>query len=392
MSDDAGDVPLSFKMSAGPRRANSILGVTGQDLFVAEARQLGHHFKEAVVKEGADGSSWRTTSDEGSYLGGTDLAPFPLGFFNAGLQSDLAGRVARLARSRGIAWSQLSVGVSTQYSLSGSFVQGTGKGYAEAVGAHVAFQSPACDADLEALVRDAVVESPVFDLVTRPLENTFALYCNGRRRNPASLPTSLAAAPVDPFLKYARPPTPLADASGLGILIVKTGDKTIGPAAAASSTPPPGGRVAWAVNGEGEIDPASGLYRCKVALNRPGSSHFAYISDETAADRAPSGLALLSAAVAFCYMTQLSRYIEAMKLAIRNVRLVQLSPYAIGPEARGVSSPCDTHLFMQGEAEEDMFERLQLVAANTCYLHQTMIGATPLQVTLSNGGRQVGSE
>ena len=158
------------------------------------------------------------------------------------------------------------------------------------------------------------------------------------------------------------------------------------------STPPPGGRVTWAVNGEGEVDATSGLYRCKVALNRSGSSHFAYISDETAADRAPSGLALLSAAVAFCYMTQLSRYIEAMKLAIRNVRLVQNSPYAIRPDAHGAASPCDTHLFMQGEAEEEMFERLQLVAANTCYLHQTMVGATPLEVTLSNGGRQVGSK
>ncbi len=391
MSDDAGDVPLSFKTAAGPRRANSILGVAGQDLFISEARQLGHHFKEAIVQEGADGSSWRTTSDEGSYLGGTDLAPFPLGFFNAGLQSDLAGRVARLAAARGMAWSHLSVGVSTQYSLSGSFVQGTGKGYAEAVGAHVAFRSPAGDADLKALVGDAVAESPAFDLLTRPLENTFALYCNGRRRNPASLPASPAAAPIDPFLKYARAPAPLTDVAGIGDLIVKTGEKTMGSASAASSTPLPGGRVTWAVNGEGEIEAASGLYRCKVALNRPGSSHFAYISDETAADRAPSGLALMSAAVAFCYMTQLSRYIEAMEIAIRNVRLVQLSPYAISSDLRGVSSPCDTHLFMQGEADEEMFERLQLVAANTCYLHQTMLGATPLKVTLSNGGRPVGS-
>ena len=85
------------------------------------------------------------TSDEGSYLGGTDLAPFPLGFFNAGLQSDLAGRVAALAKARGINWSQLAIGVSTQYSLSGSFVDGTGRGYAEAVGAHVELDTPASD-------------------------------------------------------------------------------------------------------------------------------------------------------------------------------------------------------------------------------------------------------
>lgn len=44
---------------------------------------------------------------------------------------------------------------------------------------------------------------------------------------------------------------------------------------------------------------------------------------------------------------------------------------------------------MQGEADEAMFERLQLVAANTCYLHQTMAVSTPLAVTVSNGGRQL---
>lgn len=388
MSDDTGGLPLSFKTQHGQKRGSVILGVPVADIFVAEARQLGHHYKEAIVQEGAGGSSWRMTSDEGSYLGGTDLAPFPLGFFNAGLQSDLAGRVARLAKTRAIAWTELAVRVNTQYSLSGSFVQGTGQGYAEAVGAHVAFHSSASDSELTALVRDAVAQSPAYDLVQRPLENTFALYLNGRRRNPTLLPASTAAAPTDPFLKYAKAPTPLPDTACLGDLIIKTGERTEGaPATPAASTPTAGGRITWAVNGDGRIDAETGLYRCKVALNRPGSSHFVYTSDETEGDRAPSGLSLLSAAIAFCYMTQLSRYIEAMKLSIRNVRLVQLSPYAIDASARGAAGSCDTHLFLQGEAEEEMFERLQLIAANTCYLHQTMVCATPLDVVVSNGGR-----
>lgn len=388
MSQDTGGLPLGFRAGKGQRIAGAILGEVGSDTFISEARQLGHHYKEAIVQEGAAGSSWRMTSDEGSYLGGTDLAPFPLGFFNAGLQSDLAGRVARLSNSRGLVWSRLAVGISTQYSLSGSFAQGTGRGYAEAVGAHVEMESEAGDAELASLLAAAVAESAAFDLVTRPLDNTFALYCNGRLRPSPALPASHAAAPVDPYLKYAKPPVPLPDTSGLGDLIIKTHDRTEGqPTTPASSTPVPGGRVTWAVNGEGELDPNTSLYRCKVALNRPGSTHFAYISDETSADRAPSGLSLMSAAVAFCYMTQLSRYIDAMELAIRNVRLVQLSPFAINSDGRGLAGPCDTHLFMQGEADEATFERLQLVAANTCYLHQTMVHSTPLNVTLSNGGR-----
>lgn len=388
MSGETGGLQ-SYRVLQGHKRGGTILGVPASDSLLVEARQLGHHYKEAIVQEGSAGSSWRMTSDEGSYLGGTDLAPFPLGFFNAGLQSDLAGRVARLAKARGIAWTDLKVGVSTQYSLSGSFAEGTGRGYAEAVGAHVAFQSRASDTDLAGLVRDAVAQSPAFDLLRRPLENTFALYCNARRRNPTSLPASTAVAPIDPFLKYAKALEPLADTAGLGDLIVK-GDKTGGDPAAFSVTPAAGGRVGWSVKGEGAIDPATGLYRCRVSLNRPGSSFFHYITDESEADRASSGLSLMSAGIAFCYMTQLSRYIDAMKLAIRGVRLVQLSPYAVDASGRGVASPCDTHLFMQGEAEEAMFERLQLVAANTCYLHQTMVCATPLNVTVSNSGRTLG--
>jgi hypothetical protein len=35
---------------------------------------MGGHQKEAVVKEGQAGSSWRMVSDEGPALKGTDLA------------------------------------------------------------------------------------------------------------------------------------------------------------------------------------------------------------------------------------------------------------------------------------------------------------------------------
>ncbi len=47
-------------------------------------------------------------------------------------------------------------------------------------------------------------------------------------------------------------------------------------------------------------------------------------------------------------MTQLSRYIENMKLAIRGVRLVQFTPFCGGRKA--VAEPIDTHLFLNGEA------------------------------------------
>ena len=85
-----------------------------------------------MVTQGADGSSWRLTSDEGKHLRGTDLAPFPLGFFNAGMQSDLYGRVRAVAATRNVALDHVEIRVANHYWLTGSFIHGTGEGHAEA--------------------------------------------------------------------------------------------------------------------------------------------------------------------------------------------------------------------------------------------------------------------
>ena len=110
-----------------------------------------------------------------------------------------------------------------------------------------------------------------------------------------------------------------------------------------------------------------GQYQTDTWLGMPGTSHFRLVSDESGVDAAPSGLALLSAGIAFCYMTQLSRYIENMKMNIHGVRLVQFNPYVAG--ARAVAEPIDMHLFLNGEATEETHLRLLTIAARTCYLH-----------------------
>ena len=163
---------------------------------------------------------------------------------------------------------------------------------------------------------------------------------------------------------------------------MKTGEKQPGEPIAA----PVAGKVIREIKGRGELTNPKGLYRTKVALNLPGSSTFEFAADETGAGSAPTGLVLATAGIAFCYITQISRYIEHMKLPIRGVRLVQASPFGITGEGCGTAAPCDTHLFLNGEADDDTFEMLQRVAANTCYLHQTMIQMPVLRITLNHNG------
>ncbi len=135
--------PLGFQASAGERRP-SILGTgTGREIYVVEARKLAGHQKEAVVREGEGGSTWRLASDEGKHLKGTDLAPFPLGYFNAGLHADLIGRIVALAGARSIALDRLSIELKNGYYMTGSFFQGDGHGYGEPATIRVVVQSGA---------------------------------------------------------------------------------------------------------------------------------------------------------------------------------------------------------------------------------------------------------
>lgn len=388
--DDNG-FPIAYKTAAGARRSTLATGTPGADVLTADVRHAGHHQKEAVVEEGRGGPQWRLASDEGLHLKGTDLAPFPLGYYNAGLQADLAGCIVRLARRRALGLERLEMTLTTAYSLTGSFVQGTGQGVAERVAIDLDIAAAAPPAAICALVRDAVAASPALAMVTTPLDNTFALYVNGRRRNPATLPASRAGDAADPFIKHATLPRPLADAGGgagpggAARLVEKTSEKQPGEPVAA----PVSGRVIREVKGRGTLIDGSGIYRTKVALNLPGSSLFAFTADEGGAASAPTGLALATAGIAFCYITQISRYIESMRLAIRGIRLVQTSPYGITPDGRGTAAACDTHLFLNGEADGDTFEMLQRVAANTCYLHQTMIHMPPLDISVRLNGTAV---
>jgi uncharacterized OsmC-like protein len=375
--------PLAFKLRQG--RGRSPLLVSGRDAIKVEARQLAGHQKEAVVTEGTDGSAWRLTSDEGKHLRGTDLAPFPLGFFNAGMQGDLYGRIRALAAARNIPLGGVEIHVANHYWLTGSFIHGTGEGHAEAPDVEVRVESGVSTETIKALVGAAMAASPAVAFLRTPLAgNTFALYVNGRRRKVEGVANSPSADAGDPYRVYARAPRP----SGLDVrrdLVEKTGKVEQGTSEPASATVT--NRLIRNVLGEGRSSGRDGLYEAETWLGMPGTSHFRLTSDEGGADVAPCGLALLSAGIAFCYMTQLSRYIENMKMNIHGVRLVQLSPYVAGTNA--AAEPVDTHLFLNGEAPEETHLQLLTIAARTCYLHAASRTATEPNLRIVHNGRDI---
>jgi uncharacterized OsmC-like protein len=366
-------LPLGFLVRDGKRPA-LLGGGAGKAVYVTECRLIGGHQKEALVQEGAGGPVWRLSSDEGAHLGDKDVAPFPLGFFNAGLQSDIFGRVAARAAAQGLSADGLRMWLQNYYWLTGSFIHGTGQGFADPPRIEVAAEA----AGLAGVVQAALAASPAVDTLTSALPGSFALYINGRRENPTTLTASSAPDAPDPYLTHSARPVPLTP--GARDTLAKTGEVEQGsPQPAANAVT---GKLLRKVTGRGVL--TDGVAEVDAFVEAmPGFTHFRFLGDERPEGRSgPSGLALMSAGIAFCFMTQLARYISNMKLDIGGVRLVQYSPFEVTPEGRGIAEPVDTHLFLNGRADAETHEMLLRVAARTCYLHAALSTPIPPEVAV----------
>lgn len=378
-------IPLAFKIHAGSELSPLRGGQDGNDVIKVEARQMTGHQKEAVVTDGRTGDSWRLPSDEGAHLKGSDLAPFPLGFFNAGLQGDLFQRIRHVFRQERQDVPHVEIDLVNYYWLTGSFALGSGQGHAEPTEIRVKIESQAPPSAVAKMVLQAVDQSPAIDLLRTPVENTFALYINGRRRQVAEIAQSPAADAADPFHTYRSAPQPLTPKAGTGLIVKSSRSEGDQSKPVLRGTPP---RTTIQVQGQGRLEAGSDEAEVESWLALPGASHFLFKSAAADNLHAPSGLALLSAAVAFCYMTQLSRYIDTMKMAIKGVRIVQLNPYAI-EAGKGRALPIDTHLFLNGNAPEETHLKLLLIAARTCYLHATAAARLDPSIEIFHNGVKI---
>jgi uncharacterized OsmC-like protein len=377
--------PLAFLVrQAGTAPPPLSGGGDGASVIQVDARLLHHHQKDAIVTRGEGGSQWRIPSDEGAHLKGSDLAPFPLGFFNAGLLADLLQRIGEVAGERDVAIDAVELELSNHYWFTGSFALGTGSGHAEAPRIRIEVASDATVPEIQAVIGAAVRRSPALALLRQPLQSTFALHVNGRRRElPSQLRASQRTGVTDPFLAYAEAPKPLTSPAGRDLIERTDRSQQGNPVPAASATD---GRFMINVMGRGRRERAEAEAAIESWLQLAGATHFAYRADVAGGDSAPSGLGLLAAGIAFCFMTQLSRYVEHQKLAVNAIRMVQFGRFEIA-EGTGRAEGVDTHLFLNGQAPEEVQANLVRVAAHTCYLHATLTAALAPQIELHHNGQ-----
>ena len=161
------------------------------------ARALAGMQKEAVVSP-AVGPAWRMVCDEGPYLLGTDLAPFPLAFFCVGMLSGYATELLALAKGHSLPadWELVQ---DNRYTMEGSATAGTMRGAALPVELELLADSEENHGALQALLVDAVAASPAGALLRATHNGRFALQHNGQPLQPARVLTTTPSAvcPVD---------------------------------------------------------------------------------------------------------------------------------------------------------------------------------------------------
>lgn len=372
-------LPLGFLINKGNSANSDVINKT----FISHTRQMALLQKESIGYEGdLSSNSWRLTSDEGGHLNGTDLAPFPLGFFNASIHGDIVGNIFKASKKNNISIEEIKCEVKNSYYLTGSFVKGDGKGHAEPTEINLEVKSSEDKVKIEELIKNASKNSYVLTALRTPLKNTFSLIANGRRKKLNNLNESEKLDAEDPYQFYVNKPLPNKNEYFSDRIIVKTGkvsggqiEPVDGYNVSASSADVPGNKnfnkIIRTIVGNSITKSNDEIIEVDTVLGLPGMSHFV-ISMDIEGIKAPSPVNIMGAAISFCFLTQTHRYIHHQKFEIEGLRMSQYATFKNNTLGPLEMMPLDTHLFVNGTASDKDNEKLIDMSERTCYLHATL--------------------
>jgi hypothetical protein len=354
-----------------------------------EARSLEGMQKEALVHHGPTNTTWRMVSDEGPYLNGTDLAPFPLAFYAVGMAFSFLTELERHAAAGGIALRAVGLEQDNYYTMQGSAIRGDMLGGALPSTIAVKIESDSSSEQIAQLVRLAEASSPAQSYMVDVLRNTFWLAANGRPIPVTGVAACASEHHVDPSPQFdALAPAP--SESFLPAIITKrtSAEAVHGVEGGAGSSLQSDQKRTLHVHTEAWIRD-DGLREAEVRLFKPIGSSFRFISDETS-QAAPPSLGYLSAGVGFCYMTQLGRYAKIVKQDLGSYRIVQDNVFRPGgPGARAAARPVDTHLFVTLNDTDEGAQRLLRMGERTCFLHAAMRSSNRSQLSAALNGQSL---
>jgi hypothetical protein len=115
-----------------------------------------------------------------------------------------------------------------------------------------------------------------------------------------------------------------------------------------------------------------------VDVIRPTGSTFRLLSDEPPGrggeGRAPDAIALISAGLGFCFMTQIGRFAKIAKHSLGEYHILQDTRFSVGdpttdPPVGGRAAPPVTHVYLQPDADDDFARQALSMSEQTCFLH-----------------------
>jgi uncharacterized OsmC-like protein len=351
------------------------------------ARALEGMQKEAVITTVPGGRPWRMVSDEGPYLNGTDLAPFPLAFFTVGLVNAYCAEIVGLAEARGIALRALELIQDNRYTMEGSAIRGDMKGGALPVELHVKIEADADAAALDKLIGAALARSPADALLRGAFNSEFAIEKNGMavsvghvRAWPQAGKTDLsdavfdAAAPAagrvadDIIVKLDSAQTMFNVEGGAGSSLQSEQKRTLH------------------VRGICTLQP-DGLTQTRVQLFKPIGSNFRFICDINASGegaRAPSPLGYLAAGVAFCFLTQVGRYAHIVKRRLERYTIAQDIEFGLpAADTKPAANPVRSYVALSADVDDETARRIVDMGEQTCFLHAACRTPLVTQVTVN---------
>lgn len=349
------------------------------------ARSLDGMQKEAFTLSAQNQAVWRLASDEGPYLRGFDSAPCPLAFFTTGLVASCTNEVIALAAVRNIPLRNTVLRLDSFYAMAGSAPQRTMRASADAPHLLAFIDSEASEAELTALLQDAVAASPVCALLRNPLVSRFALTVNGTpdERVEADSVASRALPSLD--FEQLRP-TAGDEARAPLVERLRQSDTVHGVTGGFATSLAPAQDRGLHIRGTCRSLP-DGTREIRQELFSPIGSSYRFISDEAPGrggqGRAPDAAAYAAAGIGFCFMTQLGRFARIVRQELGDYRIIQDLHLSVSPGTPGVSGDCDpveTHLQLEGPISADFARELLLMGEQTCFLHA--LCRHPLNMTI----------
>jgi uncharacterized OsmC-like protein len=344
------------------------------------ARALAGMQKEAIIQNGPGGKVWRVVCDEGPWLNGTDLAPFPLAFFAAGLAASFMSEILGEADDREQCIDSLSIVQDNFFTMEGSALRGTMSAGVQPMKVSISTRGNAAAAEFEHIAETALRDRcPAVRCLHEALSSGFAIRANGEELPWPGEPATNLAELADPAGLFDRiRPVSTRDTE----IIRKTGSAANGNAEAVGLKADQKRIVHVRTKGMIRDD---GLKSIKVQCMQPPGSCFEILSDDSRAaggqERAPDGLAYLAAGVAFCFMTQIGRYAQITRQKLDAYRIIQDTVYRLLRNDNPVPLAVETLLCVNTQEPPEKSIKLVQMGEQTCYVHAAFRSAVETEVS-----------